>query len=152
MARLTKKKKLAAIGATAVIMAGGTGVAYAYWTSTGSGTGTATTGTSSPWNVTIDTVDLADLTPGGPSDTITFHVKNENSGVQHLQNTVASVVRTSDAGCTAADFSVSPTTITYGDIAAGTTADGTFTLQMINGAGNQNACKGVTVKLKVDAS
>jgi hypothetical protein len=151
MPRWTRRKTYAAVGA-AVFVVAGSGVAYAYWTSTGSGTGTATTGTSDPWTVTIDSTTNADLTPGGPTDTITFHVTNPNTGVQHLNNTVASVVDTSDPGCTAADFSVGATSITYGDVASGATVDGTFTLQMVNSSGNQDACKNATVNLKVDAS
>jgi hypothetical protein len=65
---------------------------------------------------------------------------------------VASAVDTSDSGCTAADFSVGATSIAYGDVAPGATVDGTFTLQMVNSSGNQDACKNATVNLKVDAS
>lgn len=150
MARLTKKKYLAAGVAVAVIASGG--VAFAYWTSTGSGTGTATTGTSTAWDVQVGEVDLDNLTPGGPTNTIPFSVQNDSSGVQNLQATSASVVDTSDPGCTAADFDVSATTIGYGDVASGATVNGTFTIQMINTASNQDDCKGVTVNLKVDAS
>ncbi|RNL61016.1 hypothetical protein EFK50_16650 [Nocardioides marmoriginsengisoli] len=147
---MTKKKYLAA-GVAVAVFAGG-GIAFAYWTSTGSGTGTATTGTSSVWDVQVDEVDLDNLTPGGPTNTIPFSVQNDNSGVQRLQNTVASVVDTSDPGCTSDDFTVSATTITYGDVASGATVNGTFTVQMIDTGSNQDACKGVTVNLKVDAS
>jgi hypothetical protein len=79
-------------------------------------------------------------------------VTNPGSGVQHLNNTVASVVDTSNAGCTAADFAVGTPVITYGDVAAGATVDGTFTVQMVNAATNQDACKNATVNLRVDAS
>lgn len=150
MLRISRKKAVVLGGVTAVVLTGG--VAFAYWTSTGEGTGTATTGTSTDWVVTVDDVSLADLTPDGPTDTVTFHVTNDNSGVQRLQSTVASVTGTSDPGCTAADFDVSATTIAYGDIAAGDTVDGTFTIQMVDTGANQDACKGVTVDLKVAAS
>lgn len=150
MPRLTKKKYLVAGTAVAVIASGG--IAFAYWTSTGSGTGSATTGTSSAWEVTVDDVNLADLTPGGPADTVGFSVKNNNSGVQSLASTTASVTGTSNPGCTAADFEVSATTITYGSVASGATVNGTFTVKMIDTGVNQDACKGVTVNLAVDAS
>lgn len=150
MARMTKKKYAIVAGVSAVALTGG--VAFAYWTSTGSGTGSATTGTSTAWDVQVDDVDLDNLTPGGPTNTIGFSVQNDNSGVQNLANTVASVVDTSDPGCGPADFDVSATTITYGDVAPGATVNGTFTVQMVNTASNQDACKGVTVNLKVDAS
>lgn len=150
MPRLTKKKYLA-VGTVVAVLATG-GIAFAYWTSTGSGTGTATTDTSSAWEVSVDSTDLSDLSPDGPTETVAFHVKNNNSGVQNLQATVAEVVDTSDAGCTAADFEVSTTSIAYGNVASGATVDGTFTLQMIETGSNQDACKDVTVNLKVSAS
>lgn len=150
MLRMTKKKAAVVGGVTAALVTGG--VAFAYWTSDGTGTGSVTTGDSVAWEVTIDSTDLAGLTPGGPGETVSFHVKNNNTGVQALQNTVAAVVDTSDSGCTDADFDVSATTITYGDIAAGDTVDGTFEITMINRAANQDACKNVTVNLEVNAS
>lgn len=150
MLRMTKKKAVVIGGVTAVVVTGG--VAFAYWTSDGTGSGTVTTGDSVAWEVTIDSTDLAGLTPGGPGETVEFHVKNNNTGVQALQNTVAAVVDTSNSGCTDADFDVSATTITYGDIAAGDTVDGTFEITMVNRAANQDACKNVTVNLEVNAS
>lgn len=148
---MRKTQKVAIVGGTvAALMSGG--IAYAYWTSTGSGTGSATTGTSSPWVVTVANVNLADLTPNGPSDTVGFTVKNTNSGVQNLASTVASVTGTSNVGCTAADFNVSATTIVYGSVPSGSTVPGTFTVQLKDTGVNQDACKGVTVTLKVDAS
>lgn len=150
MLRMTKKKAAVVGGVSAALVTGG--VAFAYWTSDGTGTGSVTTGDSVAWEVTVDSTDLAGLTPGGPGETVSFHVKNNNTGVQALQNTVATVVDTSDSGCTDADFDVSATTITYGDVAAGDTVDGTFEITMINRAANQDACKDVTVNLEVDAS
>lgn len=150
MLRMTRKKAAVVGGVTAVVVTGG--VAFAYWTSDGTGTGSVTTGDSVAWEVTIDSTDLAGLTPGGPGETVSFHVKNNNTGVQALEGTVATVVDTSDSGCTDADFDVSATTITYGDVAAGATVDGTFEITMVNRATNQDACKDVTVNLQVTAS
>ena len=150
MLRMTKKKAAVIGGVSAAVVTGG--VAFAYWTSDGTGTGSVTTGDSVAWEVTIDSTDLAGLTPGGPGETVSFHVKNNNTGVQALQGTVASVVDTSNSGCTAADFDVSATTITYGDVAAGATVDGTFEITMVNRAANQDDCKNVTVNLEVAAS
>jgi hypothetical protein len=155
MRKFSKKQYLAA-GAAAAIIIGGGGAAFAYWSSSGTGTGTATTGTSSNFTVHIDSVNLGDLTPGGPSDTVAFQVSNPNSGHQYLAATSAKVTSTSNGGCTADDFAVSATTLdgsqTYGDLAHGDTRTGTFTVQMINRSQNQDACKGVTVNLEVDAS
>ena len=152
MRKFSKKQYLAA-GAAAVIVAAGAGVAFAYWTSTGTGSGTATTGTDGGWTVVVDSIDLHNLSPNGPSDTVTFHVTNAGTGVQNLASTVASVTGTS-AGpdCTAANFTTGPTTITYGDVAASATVTGTFDVQMIDTGDDQDLCKSVTVNLKVDAS
>jgi len=146
------KKKLIVAGVATAVIAAGAGTALAYWTTTGSGQGTATTGTSTNWNVTIDSTTTGDLSPDGPTDVISFHVQNPGSGVQNLQNTVATVTGTSNPGCGAADFYAPVTSITYGSVAAGATVDGTFTLRMKDTGVDQEACKGATVNLNVDAS
>lgn len=150
MPRLTKKKYLVAGTAVAVVATGG--IAFAYWTSTGSGDGSATTGTSTPWLVAVENVNLADLTPGGPVDPVGFKVTNQSSGVQHLAGTVASVVDTSDPGCTAADFAVSATSDLSGDFTSTQTKVGSFSIKMIDTGVNQDACKNVTVNLRVVAN
>jgi hypothetical protein len=152
MRRFTKKQYLVA-GAAAVIVAAGAGTALAYWSTTGSGTGSATTGTSSDLAVVIaaPTGDL--LTPGGPTDTVSFTVTNPNTGHQNYSNALATVTSTSNAGCNASDFSISNLVPGYADLASNATATGSFDLQMINKTDtSQDACKGVTVNLKVAVS
>src|SRR4051812_2750164 len=108
--KFSKKTKAAVLaGVLTVGIAGG---AYAYWTTTGSGSGSATTGTSSVFAVTTDAATGSPLTPGGPTQTVAFHVANNNSGVQHL-TAVAVTVANSDGsawtavnGCSAADYTV----------------------------------------------
>jgi hypothetical protein len=151
MFKITKKKALVA-GIATVVVVGGAGVALAYWTSTGTGTGNATTGSSTAFTVAIDSTTLADLTPGGPTDTVTFHVTNPSTGNQNFSNAIASVVDTSNAGCTAADFSVTNTTAAYADLNPGQTVGGSFKLQMIDRSANQDPCQNATVHLKVDVS
>lgn len=150
--RKFSKKKYLAVGAAAVIVASGAGVAFAYWTSSGSGTGSATTGSSSSFVVTIDSTDLADLSPNGPIETITYHVKNTNSGAQSFAAATPSVVDTTHSGCTSADFQITANTITPGDVASGDTVNGSFKLQMIDTGSEQNACQNATVNLKVAVS
>ncbi len=157
MRKFTKKQYLAA-SAAAVIIAGGAGAAFAYWTSSGNGSGSATTGTSSPFVVTTDSATGGPLTPGGPAETIAFHVKNNNSGVQHLSAVAVTVANsggtawTAVAGCSAADYTVGTPTFTAGDVASGATVDGTVTVTMNNLSSNQDGCKGATVPLYVSAS
>jgi hypothetical protein len=169
---VSKKKAAAALGAAAVAVAG-SGVAFAYWSSTGNGAGSATTGTSTSFTVSVPAVALADLTPGGPSDTIAYTVHNPSTGSQRVHQVVVSVANangtawTAVAGCSASDFSLgggaagaSKTTtpdavLAPQDNTAGVTTDdytSSVSLQMVNAVGNQDGCKGVTVPLYVDAS
>ncbi|TWG92003.1 hypothetical protein L615_007500000130 [Nocardioides sp. J9] len=148
--RRMNKKKAAVVGGTVAVLVTG-GVAFAYWTSTGTGTGSAEVGTSLDWTVEIDAVS-GTLAPGSGPVEVDFHVTNESDGVQNLQGAVATVVDTSDPGCTAADFAISNTSVTTGDVASSGTVDGTFELEMLNRAVNQDACKGATVNLQVSVN
>jgi len=151
-------KKSTAIAAAAVLGLATAGGAYAYWTTTGSGTGTATTGTSTAFVVTTDGATGGLLSPGGPTQTVPFHIKNTNSGVQHLSAVAVSVALsngadwTSVVGCSAADYTVGTPSFTAGDVASGATVDGTVTISMNNLASNQDGCKGAAVPLYVAAS
>ena len=157
MRSISMRSKLVIAGVTAGTLAA-SGVAYAYWSTTGSGAGSATTGTSSAFEVTVEDLDLSDLSPGGPTDTVHFHVKNNNSGVQRLDHVAVTVAdndgSTWDAvtGCSAADFSVGTPSFSAGDVASGATVDGTVTISMNNLSTNQDGCKDVTVPLYVAAS
>jgi hypothetical protein len=96
MKRIGKRTAvLLAVAAAGVIAAVG---AYAYWTTTGTGQGSATTGTDTKWAVTTDAATVANsLTPGGPSQTVAYHVKNNNSGVQSLSKVNVQVATSSNA-------------------------------------------------------
>lgn len=155
--QLTKKSKAVVAGAALVGLAG-SGTAYAYWTTSGSGTGSATTGTSSTFVVTTDAATGGLLTPGGPTDTVAFHVTNNNTGVQHL-SAVSVIVAgaggaawTAVANCSAADYTVGTPVFTAGDVIAGATVDGTVTIKMNNLGTSQDGCKLATVPLYVSAS
>ena len=164
--KISLKKKLAATAA-AVTIAGGAGIAFGYWTSTGNGAGSATAGSDVAWEVTTDAAVGDPLTPDGPTNTVDFHVKNNNSGVQGLQAVEIKVANTdgtawSSGGCDADDFSVGGETaggahtITYSpaeNVAAGATFDADVTIQMINKTdASQDDCRGVTVPLYLAAS
>jgi hypothetical protein len=156
MRSLKKKSKLIVAGA-AIIGLASSGVAYAYWTTSGNGSGSASTGASSAFAVTTDAATGGPLTPGGPSETVGFHVTNNNSGVQHL-TAVAVTVANSDntawtavSGCSSLDYTVVPH-FTAGDLAAGAIASGTVTITMNNLGSSQNGCQNATVPLYVAAS
>ena len=153
---VTKKTK-ATVGA-AVLVVATAGGAYAYWSTTGNAAGSASTGTSSAFVVTTDAATGSPLTPGGPTQTVAFHVKNTDSGVQRLSAVTVTVATSTGAawtavpGCSASDYTVGTPAFTAGDIASGATTDGTVTITMKNLSSNQDACKNVTVPLYVSAS
>ena len=151
--RLTRKKYLVAATAVAVVATGG--IAFAYWTSTGSGNGAATTGTSTPWQVVVtDTAPVTALTPGGPSDDYSVAVTNNSDGHQSLNGLAVVLDSTSnEANCpVAANYTASSVAFTAGDLAAGGSTTGTFTISMNNLATSQDPCKDVTVNFHVAAS
>jgi hypothetical protein len=140
--------------------------AYAYFTSTGSGSGSASVGTSTAWAVTTDAATGGPLTPGGPSQSVAYHVKNNSSGQQSLANVAISVANadgspwTAVAGCSKNDFSIDGglAGVTANDIApaanlaAGATANGSISIQMVDSGSNQNGCKNAVVPLYLYAS
>jgi len=158
MRKLSKKSK-AIIATAAIIGLAGSGAAYAYWTTIGNGTGSAATGTSSAFVVTTDAATGGLLTPGGPTDTVAFHVQNNNSGVQRLTAVTVTVANATGTpwvavpGCSAADYTVGTPSFTAGNIAPTATLSGTVTITMNNNlTASQDSCKGVTVPLYVAAS
>lgn len=129
MRKFSKKQYLAA-GCAAALIAGGAGVAFAYWTTTGSGDGTGSAGTATNWTVafqatTEDTAGVA-LSPGGPTETVHFTIKNPDSGHAALDDvaltvanaqapvTFSSQTDASKPACTAADFTITSISLTDG--------------------------------------
>jgi hypothetical protein len=157
------KKKISAVVATTAVVALGAGAAFAFWSSTGSGTGSGTTGTSTPFTVTSTAAEGDVLLPGVGAQTIDFTVTNPTEAGHQKLNLVTVAVKNADgtawvptgsnAGCSAADYTVSVTTPPeYTDMDPGDTRTGTATLEMNNLATNQDACKGITVPLYFAAS
>jgi hypothetical protein len=158
MARFTKKHYLAA-GVAAAVVAAGVGTAYAYWTDSGSGSGSATTGTSSHFAVSVGTPTGDPLSPGGPTDHVTFTVTNNGSGNQKVSSATALVAKSdgstwdSVSGCSAADYSITNLSLTPTDLASGGSVTGSFDIQMVdNLSASQDACKNATVPLYVSVS
>jgi hypothetical protein len=162
MSRVTGRKKRIII-TTAAMLAVGTGAAFAYWSGTGTTSATAGAGKSVPFKVSSTvSAGLGRMTPGGPSQSAEFTIKNENTGVQNLSGLVVKVANadgtpwTSVKGCSADDFEVSPPAFNIGQgigqIAANTTVSGTVSIQMVNLDRNQDGCQGVFVPLYFAAS
>jgi hypothetical protein len=160
MAKIKNRKKLIAITTAALLVAGGGSAAFAYWTAAGAGTGSAATGTTTAFTVAATTTVGNPLTPGGAAQTHNFTVTNPGAGLQKLTSVVVAVdpawagvaSTTGGATCDADDYSVSAATITLGEIAAGDSVAGSFTVAMNNLALNQDACKNVSVPLVITAS
>lgn len=154
----TRGARVGVVGLVLLVGTGG-GLGYAWWTATGTGAGSAGTGTHTPWDIDVDAAAGGPLTPGGAIQTVGFTVTNDGTGHQKLNSVTVAVANadgspwTAVAGCSAADYSVSVSTApTYDDVAPGSSRTGTATVEMVNAAGNQNACKDATVPLYFAAS
>jgi hypothetical protein len=151
---MKKKILILASAAACVALAG---AAYAYWTTSGSGTGTATAGTNSTVNL-VNATTPSNLYPGGPAQAIDFKLQNTGSTASNVSTITPTVTGTSDAGCTAADFTVTNGTYSGSglNVPAGTTTgvqSGTgLTIKMDETGVDQQACKGVTVDLSFAVS
>ncbi len=156
---ISRKRRLTITAiVTALLLAAGGGAAYAYWTTSGSGVGAASTGTSTAFTVTSTAPIGGPLTPGGTSETIAFTVANPDTGTSKLSAVSVRVASadgtawTAVTGCSALDYIVGTPTITYGEIAGGSSVGGTVTLTMTDLGTTQDACKSVSVPLYFAAS
>lgn len=154
----TRGGRAGVVGLVLLIGTGG-GLGYAWWTATSTGAGSAATGTHTPWDIDVDAAAGGPLTPGGATQTVGFTVTNAGTGHQKLNSVTVAVADadgspwTAVAGCSAADYSASVSTApTYDDVAPGGARTGTATVEMVNAAGDQNACKDAVVPLYFAAS
>jgi hypothetical protein len=150
-----RTKKIVALTAALVVVGG---AAFAYWTTGGSGSGTAGTGTSA--NVTVvQTAAAGGLAPGGStalSGTIT-NATNTDYDVTAVTAVVTVFSVAADATkppCTAADFTITGTSTNPPVALANTTGGGAWSglsLNMVNGALNQDNCKNISVPITYSA-
>jgi len=164
--RIYKNKNVIALVVGIAVAAALSVGAYAYFTSTGNGSGSASVGTSTTWAVTTLPATGGPLTPGGPTESITYKVKNNSTGYQNLASVALSVANADGSawsavsGCSKNDFSIDGAsagatfndTAQAADLAPGATATGSITLQMVDSGSNQDGCKGATVPLYLSAS
>lgn len=160
-------KHLVVVLVAAILVMGGSGVAYAYFSSGGNGTGTAHVGSAATqgFDVTTDGVGTPVLPGSGPQG---FDIDVQNItgqalyiGTVYLQ--VMTFASTGDAatssgsdipGCSASWFTVSGSWA-FNDLvpALGTASSTTMappppTIAMPAGVVDQNACQGVSVGIK----
>ena len=151
MRKIFSSKKLAAVAVAAVAVTG-TGVAYAYWTTTGSGTGGATAGDVDPITVN-QTNTVTGLYPGQDPQGLEGDFTNLNPGPVYIASVTASVTDVTGGGtdgdlpaCTTDDFAIGGTATVGTEVASGTDVGGWsgLTVQLVNGAANQDNCKGAS--------
>lgn len=157
--QISLKKKLAA-AATVLAVLGGAGVAVGYWTTGGSGTGSAGTGTANAITVN-QTASSTALVPDGSTTLSGNFTNTTNPGpvyITSVKATISAFSLQADTGkpaCTQADFTLTTDTATVGADIPNGTGVGTWTgivLKMVNGAGNQDNCKSISVPLSYTAS
>jgi hypothetical protein len=144
------RKFVAMFIAIGMVLAGG-GAAFAYWTMTGSGSGTANTG--APATVTVVQTSANTITSPGGSIALSGDFNNPNTGNTYVTSVTATVGVFStiakyagDPPCTAADFTITGTSNTPGDIPTGNGvgAWSGLTLTLIDSATNQDNCESLT--------
>ncbi len=144
------RKFVALFIAIGLIFAGG-GAAFAYWTMSGSGSGTGNT--SAPATVTVVQTSTNTITAAGGSIALSGNFNNPNSGNTYVTGVTATVGVFSstakypgDPACTAADFTITGTSNTPGDIPTGNGvgAWSGLTLTLTDSATNQDNCESLT--------
>lgn len=175
--RITKKKAVAVVAATATIALGATG-AYAYFTQTGSGGGTASVGTTTGWDVNIGARDTSVGVPAlFPDDSFQRYpvvVTNTSDGGVQLRSLAVSLdasgggfILIADgpdadtepdpvAGCLASWFEAglvgAPTVPTGVNTPSGGTIEFDVDITMpTNNDDNQDACQGASPLFTVTA-
>lgn len=153
MRKMSKKNKIVAVCAAAVLTSVGGGVAYAYWTTTGSGDGTGATGTNAAITV-VQTSTVTDMQPGAAAQALSGNFDNGNTGPVYVTDVVASidsVTKAPDAvgACDATDYTLSGATMAVGAQVPSGTGVGSWSGATIafnnKAADNQDGCKGATV-------
>jgi hypothetical protein len=152
-----KKRRFLPAALAILVLVVGSGVAYAYWTASGAGTGTGSTA-AGVTTLTASSASLNAMYPGDTAQNIVITVHNPSTQTVYVTSVSAAVTSTTNAGCTATDFTVAsnPVAVSRQILAGGNLIlDGTAvppiappTIQFNNKpAVNQDACKSVTVNL-----
>lgn len=152
--RHSKKLAALAIAAGVAITAS---AALAYWTTNGSGSGSASAAADYSNRISVHQHVMASgLVPGGVDQVISGDFGNSNPGDVRIVSLTADIknldgtpwsVKGDDKkpACTKDDFSLS-VEVTDDLVAANQAHDGAWTglISMVNGAENQDNCKGLT--------
>lgn len=153
MAHLNRRQRIAA-GVTALVLVGSGTAAFAYWSSTGTGSGTGST-TAGDSNLSITGDVSTALYPGQAAQNFTATVTNNADNNAKVAG-VTAYVTTDKTGCDGSDYSIngsasaaSPVDLNWTavDLAKGASQDSVNTIQFVNKATNQDACKSATLTL-----
>lgn len=150
--KFTKKRALVVASIAVVAVAA---VAYAFWSSTGSGTGAATAANPGAQTVSIaQTSTITGLYPGGPAQTLSGTVTNNNSNPVQVGSVSATIVDTSNPDCPASEFSLGGSAPVNAQVAgSGGTANWSgLTVALTETGANQDDCKNVQVNLSYSAN
>ena len=164
MKKVLGHKRIAFVLAVVAALAVSVG-AYAYFTSSGSGTGSATVGSSSNYNIAVDTATGGPLYPGSGTTNLAYHVKNVGQGQQSVSSITAGLktnqsgevydatTQAAATGCLATWFTVTNHPGTLPDNLANNASHNGSADVVLNDSGtNQDACQGVKPQLTVSAS
>jgi hypothetical protein len=155
---LKGKKQFVALAALVGVLVIG-GLAVAYWTQGGTGSGAASTGTNSAITV-HQTSTASGMYPGGTPITLSGNFDNPNPHAVHISSVTAAVhafssrADTNKPACTEADYQIAGSsganTVPTGGNGVGSWTG--LTVQMLDGAGNQDNCKGVSITIDYTAN
>jgi hypothetical protein len=156
---LKGKKLFAALAALVGVLVIG-GLAVAYWTQGGTGPGAASTGTPSPITVNQTSV-VTGMYPGVSPIALSGTFDNPNAYAVHISS-VSAAVHTfssqtdgSKPACTQADYAIGGAgtgAIVVPTGGAGVGSWSGLTVRMLDGAGNQDNCKGVSITIDYTAN
>jgi hypothetical protein len=145
----SKSKRRSIAAGILLVLALAAGGAYAYWTNSGGGSGTATTASPSGSQLSATNTSVSGLAPGAGSKSFTVNITNADPTNSYSATSLSAVVTTNQPGCDSTDYSVTLPTIGSPLAVAGgaTVSAGSGSIDFINKATNQDACKGATVTL-----
>ncbi|MGA8211397.1 MAG: hypothetical protein WB441_18165 [Nocardioidaceae bacterium] len=161
-----QKPRTLVLGAGAVSVVLGGGIALAYWTSLGTGTGTAHVGTDGGVSVSQNGT-VTGLVPGGSPQPIDFTVTNNSATVPVQIRSVTIGFGSFAPGCSAADFTLTqpskPSTgtpvsiagsgsVSFTSAGSGTNSQTGASIAMLNTGADQDGCKLATVNLTFTVS
>lgn len=139
-----RRRRVTAIAVAVVAVVASASAAFAYFTATNGGTGTIPVDASSPWVLTSR--PITGLTPVTPPVHIVGTATNPDNQHEYIGTVTPTVASTSNAGCTAADFTITPGVINA-DEPSGAAGLNFGTIAFNDTNANQNACEDVSVTL-----